>query len=91
MWILFAFLSALFASLMTLFMKMGLKDMNPHVATALRTSIVVLLCWGLVFITKSQTGIKADSKKRMDLFDLSKYSHIWDMDLLFFSIKRRQC
>ena len=54
----------------------------------LHCSFVML---GACFYYKKSNRNQSDSKKRMDLFDLSKYSHIWDMDLLFFSIKRRQC
>ena len=87
MWILFAFLSALFASLMTLFMKMGLKEMNPHVATALRTSIVVILCWGLVFITNSQTGVKAIQKKEWIYLALASIATFGTWTFYFLALK----
>ncbi len=63
MWIFYAFLSAIFASLMTVFMKIGLKNINPHVATAIRTSMVVIMCWILVFITRKTNTIKEINKK----------------------------
>ena len=63
MWIFYVFLSAIFASLMTVFMKIGLKNINPHVATAIRTSMVVIMCWILVFITRKTNTIKEINKK----------------------------
>ncbi len=87
MWILFAFLSAVFASLMTVFMKMGLKDMNPHLATALRTSLVVVLCWGLVFITKSQSGVKTIQKKEWIYLILASLATFGTWTFYFLALK----
>lgn len=50
--------SAVFASLMTIFMKMGLSNVSSPLATALRTSIVMVLCWGLVLLNGSVKEIK---------------------------------
>jgi len=87
MWILFAFLSAVFASLMTVFMKMGLKDMNPHLATALRTSLVVVLCWGLVFITKGKSGVKTIQKKEWIYLILASLATFGTWTFYFLALK----
>ncbi len=87
MWILYAFLSAVFASLMTIFMKLGLKDMNPHVATALRTSMVVLFCWFLVFVTKSSQTMKAITKKEWLYLVLASLATFGTWTFYFLSLK----
>ena len=48
-WILFALLSAFFAALTAIFAKMGLKDVNSDLATAIRTAIILIITWGIVF------------------------------------------
>lgn len=51
MWRVYALLSALFAALTTILAKIGIKDVNSHLATALRTVVVLFMAWGMVFIT----------------------------------------
>jgi len=48
-WLLFALLSAFFAALTAIFAKAGLKDVNADLATAIRTAIILLITWGIVF------------------------------------------
>src|ERR1700733_9065402 len=48
-WLLFALLSAFFAALTAIFAKAGLKDINPDLATAIRTAIILIITWGIVF------------------------------------------
>ncbi len=48
-WLLFALLSAVFAALTAIFAKAGLKDVNPDLATAIRTAVILLITWGIVF------------------------------------------
>ena len=48
-WILYALLSAFFAALTALFAKLGLKDVNSDLATAIRTVIILVMTWGIVF------------------------------------------
>jgi transporter family protein len=48
-WLFYALLSAFFAALTALFAKAGLKDVNSDVATAIRTAIILLITWGIVF------------------------------------------
>lgn len=61
MWILFAAVSALFAGLSAIFGKYGVKDADSDIATAVRTIIVLVFAWLLVFITGAQSGIGAIS------------------------------
>ena len=63
MWILFAILSALFAALTSILAKIGIEGVNSNLATAIRTVVVVVMSWGMVFLTKNQSGIMEISKK----------------------------
>lgn len=65
MWILYALLSALFASLTAVFAKIGVKDVNSNLATAIRTIVVLILIWGIVFARGEQEGISILSKKNL--------------------------
>ena len=64
MWILFAILSALFAALTSILAKIGIEGVNSNLATAIRTVVVVVMSWGMVFLTNTQSGITQISKKR---------------------------
>ncbi len=48
-WIVFAFLSAIFAALTSILAKIGIKDVNSNLATAIRTTVILLFSWGIVF------------------------------------------
>ncbi len=63
MWLLFALLSAVFAALTSILAKIGIEGVNSNLATAIRTVIVVLMAWGMVFLTNTQSGITDISKK----------------------------
>lgn len=63
MWLLYAILSSVFASLMTIFMKVSLKNLSATVSLALRTSLVVVFCWFLVIIERKTPEIKSLTKK----------------------------
>ncbi|VUX01360.1 EamA-like transporter family protein [Streptococcus constellatus] len=63
MWAVFAFLSALFAALTSILAKIGISGVNSNLATAIRTVVVVLMAWGMVFLTKGQPGLANISKK----------------------------
>lgn len=63
MWFLFAFLSAVFAALTSILAKIGIDGVNSNLATAIRTMVVVLMAWGMVFLTHAQTGIGDISRK----------------------------
>lgn len=51
-WIIYAALSATFAALTTLFAKFGLKNLDSNLATAIRTSIILVITWGIVFANR---------------------------------------
>lgn len=63
MWILFAILSALFAALTSILAKIGIEGVNSNLATAIRTVVVVIMSWGMVFLTNAQSGIGQIDKK----------------------------
>lgn len=63
MWWIWALLSALFAALTTILAKIGIQGVNSHLATAIRTAVVLLMAWGMVFLTHAQQGILEISKK----------------------------
>lgn len=67
MWMVFAVLSAIFAALTSILAKIGIEGVNSNLATAIRTVVVVLMAWGMVFITHTQGGI-AEIGKRSWLF-----------------------
>lgn len=63
MWFIFALLSAVFAALTSVLAKVGIQDVNSTLATALRTAVVLLMAWGMVFLTDAQNGISSISRK----------------------------
>ncbi len=63
MWFVFALLSAVFAALTSILAKIGIDGVNSNLATAIRTVVVVLMSWLMVFITNTQGGIGDISKK----------------------------
>ena len=63
MWFVFALLSALFAALTSILAKVGIEGVNSNLATALRTMVVVVMAWVMVFLTSAQGGITEISKK----------------------------
>ena len=63
MWFWFALGSAVFAALTSILAKVGIEGVNSNLATAIRTLVVVVMAWGMVFLTNSQGGISDISKK----------------------------
>lgn len=63
MWLLFAILSAVFAALTSILAKVGIEGVNSHLATAIRTVVVLGMAWGMVFLTHAQSGLSSISKK----------------------------
>ena len=63
MWFVFAILSAIFAALTSILAKIGIEGVNSNLTTAVRTIVVVLMAWFMVFITGNQNGIVDISKK----------------------------
>ena len=63
MWFYFALGSAIFAALTSILAKIGIDGVHSNLATAIRTVVVVVLAWGMVFLTNTQGGIKDISVK----------------------------
>lgn len=63
MWMIFALLSAVFAALTSILAKIGIDGVNSNLATAIRTVVVVIMAWGMVFLTNAQGGIMEINKK----------------------------
>lgn len=63
MWFILALLSAIFAALTSILAKIGIDGVNSNLATAIRTLVVVVMAWGMVFLTNSQGGITDISRK----------------------------
>lgn len=63
MWMIFAVLSAVFAALTSILAKIGIEGVNSNLATAIRIIVVVIMAWGMVFLTHAQNGLAEISKK----------------------------
>ena len=63
MWMIFAVLSAVFAALTAILAKVGIEGVNSNLATAIRIIVVVIMAWGMVFLTHAQNGLAEISKK----------------------------
>ena len=63
MWFVLAFLSAIFAAFTSILAKVGIEGVNSNLATAIRTVVVVVMAWGMVFLTNAQNGITEISKR----------------------------
>ena len=63
MWFVFALLSAVFAALTSILAKIGIDGVNSTLATAVRTVVVVVMAWGMVFLTNTQSGVLEISRK----------------------------
>lgn len=59
MWKYYALLSALFAALTAIFAKMGVKDINSDLATAIRTAVIMVITWGIVLMGRHLTEVKS--------------------------------
>lgn len=71
MWFVFALLSAVFAALTSILGKVGIEGVNSNLATAIRTAVVLVMAWLMVFITNQHTGIADISKKSWIFLTLS--------------------
>lgn len=63
MWFILALLSAVFAALTSILAKIGIEGVSSNLATAIRTVVVLIMAWGMVFLTNTQGGIMDISKK----------------------------
>ena len=71
MWLLFAILSSVFAALTSILAKVGIENVDSNLATAIRTVVVVIMAWGIVFMTNAQEGIGQISQKSWIFLTLS--------------------
>lgn len=71
MWLLFAFGSAFFAGLTAVLAKIGISDTDSHLATAIRTFVVLIFAWGIVFLTGAHTGIAGLESRTLAFLILS--------------------
>ena len=63
MWIIFAVLSAVFAALTSILAKIGIEGVDSNLATAIRTVVVVIMAWGMVFFMHAQKGFSEINQK----------------------------
>ena len=63
MWAILAVLSAIFAALTSILAKVGIDGVNSNLATAIRTFVVLIMAWGMVFLTDAQGGIASISRR----------------------------
>ena len=63
MWFWLALGSAVFAALTSILAKIGIEGVGSHLATAIRTMVVVVMAWGMVFLTHQQEGLSTISQK----------------------------
>ena len=63
MWMVYALLSAVFAAVTSILAKVGIEGVNSNLATAVRTVVVVVMAWVMVFLTNTQNGILEISRK----------------------------
>lgn len=63
MWAVFAVMSSIFAALTSILAKIGIDGVDSNLATAIRTTVVIVMAWGMVFLTGAQSGISGIDKK----------------------------
>ena len=63
MWLVLAILSAVFAALTSILAKVGISGVDSNLGTAIRTCVVVLMSWGMVFLTHAQDGLRTISTR----------------------------
>ena len=63
MWFWLALGSAVFAALTSILAKIGIEGVGSNLATAIRTTVVLIMAWGMVFLTHQQDGIKSISQR----------------------------
>ena len=71
MWVVYAIFSAVFAALTSILAKVGIDGINSNLATAIRTVVVLILAWGMVFLTGAQAGIRDISRRSLLFLVLS--------------------
>lgn len=71
MWVVYALLSAVCAALTSILAKIGIEGINSNLATAIRTVVVLVMAWGIVFMTGGQHQIASVSQKSWTFLVLS--------------------
>ena len=71
MWFILALGASVFAALTSILAKIGIEGVNSNLATAIRTFVVLIMSWGMVFITNAQGGILDISKRSWGFLILS--------------------
>ena len=71
MWFIFALLSAVFAACTSILAKVGIDGVNSNLATAVRTAVVLVMAWGMVFVTHAQTGLASIDRRSWAFLVLS--------------------
>ncbi|MCL2480416.1 MAG: EamA family transporter [Spirochaetaceae bacterium] len=74
MWAIYALLSAFFAALTSILAKIGIESVNSNLATAIRTVVVLVLAWGIVFVTGKHNDITNISQKSLLFLVLSGFA-----------------
>lgn len=74
MWVVYALLSAFFAALTSILAKIGIENVNSNLATAIRTIIVLLMAWGIVFITGKHNEVTNIGPKSWIFLGLSGFA-----------------
>lgn len=70
-WLIYAILSAVFASLTAILGKIGIEGIDSNLGTAIRTTVVLVMAWGMVFITGKQQKVKEIQKEELGFIGLS--------------------
>ena len=87
-WLIYALLTALFTSLATILGKIGIKDINPNLGTMLRTIIILMIIWGVIFIKKEYKDIHQINKKNIIFIVLSGLSTGFSWLFYFQALKK---
>ena len=74
MWVFYALLSSVFAALVSILAKVGMKGVNSNLATAIRTIVILVMAWGIVFLTGQQKGLAALTSKNWKFLILSGFA-----------------
>ena len=87
MWLIFAILSAVFAAATSILAKIGIEGVDSNLATAIRTIVVLLTAWGMVFLTHSQGGISSITPKSWLFLILSGFATGASLLCSFYALK----
>jgi transporter family protein len=86
-WLLAAFFSAIFAALTSIFAKIGIKDVNSNLATAIRTTVILIFTWGIVFFQGTLPSVSQIDKRSWIFLILSGIATGISWLFYFYAIK----